>query len=100
MDELGIYMGIGILVCGTFGIISMVINMNKGYKGGFWWGALLGILGIIVVAAKPSKKSGQSTVINPPVNQAEQLREFKKLLDEGVISQQEYDEKKKKIINS
>ena len=39
------------LICG---FISMAIASSRNMKGGFWWGALLGIIGIIVVAVRPN----------------------------------------------
>lgn len=42
-----------IIWCCIMGFVSKTIQNNKGYDGGFWWGFLLGILGIIVVACKP-----------------------------------------------
>lgn len=48
---------VSLVICFTvgaiFGVISMTINENKGYEGGFWWGFFLGILGVIIVACKP-----------------------------------------------
>lgn len=38
------------LICG---LISKNITASRGMDGGFWWGFLLGILGIIVVAVRP-----------------------------------------------
>lgn len=46
---------ISYLVSGIiFGFVSKTINENKGYEGGFAWGFFLGILGVIVVACKPT----------------------------------------------
>ena len=39
--------------CCIMGFVTKTISKNRGYYGGFWWGFLLGILGIIVVASKP-----------------------------------------------
>ncbi len=41
------------IICG---FISKSINESKGYDGGFWWGFLLSIIGIIVVAVRPFNK--------------------------------------------
>ena len=38
------------LVCG---FVSKTINNNRGKDGGFWWGFLLGVIGIVVVAVRP-----------------------------------------------
>lgn len=34
------------------GFITLAINRRKGYDGGFWWGFLLGNIGIIIVACR------------------------------------------------
>lgn len=49
----------GLIYCCICGFVSKTINENKGYEGGFWWGFILGILGIIVVACK-SENIGSS----------------------------------------
>lgn len=38
------------IICGC---ITKSMNEKKGYDGGFWWGFLLSIIGIIVVAVRP-----------------------------------------------
>lgn len=49
-----VYFIIGILILwGIMGFVTKTISNNKGYDGGFWWGFLLGIFGIIIVACKP-----------------------------------------------
>ena len=40
------------LICG---FISKTITANRGMNGGFWWGFLLGVIGIIVVAVRPKE---------------------------------------------
>jgi len=37
-----------------FGAITRAINRAKNRDGGFWWGFFLGVIGIIVVAVRPS----------------------------------------------
>ncbi len=48
---LGIFIG-----CCIMGFATKTISNNKGYYGGFWWGFLLGIIGIIIVACKPDNR--------------------------------------------
>lgn len=52
---------ISIIVCIVCGFISKSINESKGYEGGFWWGFLLTIIGIIVVAVRPFNKNSSSS---------------------------------------
>lgn len=51
-----------IIWCCIMGFVSKTIQNNKGYDGGFWWGFLLGILGIIVVACKPVNPNPNPTI--------------------------------------
>lgn len=140
------------IVSSIFGVITKNINENKGYYGGFWWGFLLGWIGIIVVACKSdntrknyyyeneadralsayaAEKTNQNLMMQggwrcpecgrtnasyvttcicgiPKVfkkqetsslSKADELEKFKKLLDAGAITQEEYDRKKRQILN-
>lgn len=48
-------------------------------------------------AVQPSHKEGVAT---KPVTKTDKLRELKKLLDEGILTQEEFDKEKKKILDS
>ena len=37
------------------GFLTKYIANQRGYEGGFWWGFFLGVIGIIVVCARPAK---------------------------------------------
>lgn len=117
-----------------FGAITYAMNTSKGYKGGFWWGFFLGIIGIIVIACTPPnekelerrlkysgawicdrcKKTNYSYIIRcscgndkpekrdeyrneMPVS-ADELIKYKKLLDDGAITEEEYNDVKKKLL--
>ena len=52
---------IGVLVYFImFGLITKYVAESKGYEGGFWWGALLGIIGLLVVGFRPDKKQSNT----------------------------------------
>ncbi len=95
---------------------------SKGYlKGGFLWGLFFGFLGLIICLCKPNYKNqqmvadymDQQTKILDHLsnhesktdnktgfeNNIEQIREYKKLLDDGVITEEDFEKKKKKILN-
>ncbi len=40
----------------VFGLICNTISKKRGMENGFWWGFLLGIIGLIVVAVRPNEK--------------------------------------------
>ncbi|MDE6798004.1 MAG: hypothetical protein K2J36_08360 [Ruminococcus sp.] len=43
-----------------WGFITKTISRNKGYKGGFWWGFWLNIIGVIVVACRPNNNNNNN----------------------------------------
>lgn len=62
MDELIMIFVAVLLGTIVFGPITFYISNQKGYDGGYWWGFFLGIIGVIVVACKPSN-------LAPPMNE-------------------------------
>lgn len=56
------------------------------------------VLSGLVLKNEPVKKRSSATATQPSVNQNEMLSRLKSLLDEGVISQEEFDEKKKQLL--
>ena len=83
------------------GLISYEIVKNKGYNNPvswFWIGFLADILGIVLALCKPSVKERQMTS-NLSTTPADDLKKYKELLDSGAITQEEYDAKKKQILN-
>lgn len=62
---------LSIIIRSVLGFISQTINENKGYEGGFWWGFLLGTIGIIVVALK------EEHYYRPDYNEARPLVKWK-----------------------
>ena len=58
-------------------------------------GFFLGVIGLIIAAVIPEKTEGQSKNV---ASSAEALGTYKKLLDEGAITQEEYDKKKSELL--
>ena len=70
-----VYFGLGI----AFGFLTRNMNEKKGYTGGFLWGFLLSIIGVVIVAVrKPknvvSESTEQSTVSDDKGNDTEEKK--------------------------
>lgn len=91
--ELLIIIGVGVACAIPTGIIAQ----KKGYS--FVAFAVLGffltLIGLIIAAVLPDKSNDS---INKDASVAEALTNYKKLLDEGVITQSEFDEKKRRLL--
>lgn len=95
-----------LLIAAGLGCIPANIAKNKGYSFGLWWlyGWLLFIVAIIHVSFIPDKNVQQALNRAPsPIpsfgqSAAEDLKKYKELLDDGVITQEEFQEKKKKLL--
>lgn len=81
----------------VFGLISASINDSKGYSywTGFFCGFFLGLIGVLVVALQKDKTKENKVLYNPS-----DLERFKKLADNGTITQNEFEAIKKKMLNN
>ena len=103
----------------VMGCVTKKINEDRGYSEGFLWGFLLGVIGIVIVTCRPSPDyyyknrtirentlsatppvySPQTPIVGEKeVTDAEKIENFKKLLDDGVITEEEFQAKKKQIL--
>lgn len=90
MDEIMTLLIIAILLA----LIPAYIAKNKGYSFFSWWvyGFLIFIVAIIHVCFIPNKKKLEENIFN-------ELKRYKKLLEEGIIEQSEYELKISKLKN-
>lgn len=108
--DLGDFILILIIAAGL-AFIPASIAKNKGYDFWIWWfyGWMLWIIAIIHVALIRDKNAPQTTFIQqspapyyppttPSKSAADELIKYKELLDKGVITQQEFDARKKELV--
>ena len=67
-------------------------SKGKSYYEYFLIGALLPVVGLVVALLIPGKGESEQ-------DKAKALREYKSLLDDGAITQEEYDAKKKELMS-
>jgi len=76
-----------------FGDATHKIIKNKGYnENWFWWGFFFSIIAMLVALSKPELHN------HGELDTIELLEKYKKLLDNGTITQEEFEEKKKQLL--
>ena len=83
-----------------FGTITKYISGTKGYEGGFAWGFWLGLIGLLVVSFRAnlndSNKHPQKVIIK--VDDAEKIEKLAKLHQQGILTDEEFNQKKADIL--
>ncbi len=112
MDEyMGIYF-VSLFVAAGLALIPANIAKNKGYSFGLWWfyGWMLFIVAIIHVSVIPAKNAQQIPTMQnapaqyyqqaaaPTTSVADELKKYKALLDQGVITEEEFTAKKAQLL--
>lgn len=93
------------------GTIPCSIASKKGYNVWVWWfyGAMLFLVALIHALCLPDKHKQQAkktaaqeirkaTILQQKVATADGVLKYKKLLDDGIITQEEFDAKKKELL--
>ena len=106
-----IMIGICLVISLLLPLIPAKIAQNKGYSGGLWWlyGFFLFWVALIhslflkdknvkrLIPPTPAKR------VAPPTSQSDtkvkKLKQYKELLDNGIITQEEFEQKKKELID-
>lgn len=100
-----------LIIAAGLAFIPASIAKRKGYSFGLWWfyGWMLWIVAIIHVSLIPDKNA-QQTPINaassipyyPPSNSAQsaadELKKYKELFDQGVLTEEEFQAKKEQLL--
>ena len=95
-------------IAALLGLIPANIAKEKGYSFGLWWfyGWMLFIVAIIHVHLIPDKNADNTSYrpssipYTPPtqLSAADELKQYKELMDQGVITPEDFEKKKKQIM--
>lgn len=78
------------------GFVCEYLGNQKGQKGCFLYGLLLGFIGIIIVACLKDK-SGE-TKTNSALSKYDELEKLQKLKESGTLTEVEFEAEKQKIL--
>ncbi len=94
------YYVVTLSIAALLGLIPANIAKNKGYSFGLWWfyGWMLFIVAIIHVNFIPDKNNPISST-NNNVSSADELKKYNDLKEQGVITEEEFQEKKNQLLN-
>ena len=90
---LAIYAAVGLV----FGWITKQRADAKGYKNGFWWGFLLGLIGLLVIDARPDRGSWAGSL--SASNRDDALEMLSRLHQQGVLTDEEFQKKVADLLN-
>lgn len=97
----GVVFFIWLVIAIVSAYFTLAISEKKGYNSA--WFAVLGlvlpILGLVAVLVMPYKNDSNNSH-SGELSKASAIAEYKKLLDDGAITQQEFDSAKARIFNS
>ena len=84
-----------------WGFAAHFIAKSKGYDNGFFWGFFLGLIGLIVVCARPAIKPKDDALKDSQIrnNNIEAFQKLANLREKGVITEEEYRSKKKQLLD-
>ncbi len=84
-----------------WGFVAHFIDKSKGYEKGFFWGFFLGLIGLIVVCARPAIKPKDDALKDSQIrnNNIEAFQKLANLRDSGIITEEEYKAKKKQLLD-
>ncbi|MCX6882779.1 MAG: SHOCT domain-containing protein [Verrucomicrobia bacterium] len=91
-----------LIVCAVFAVVGALVGKSKNrVAAGAFLSFLLGPIGWALIHFGPdySKKNKQETNTNGNQTVTSQLLDLKTLLDKGVITQQEFETKKQKLMS-
>lgn len=96
------YWIISLIIAAGLAFIPANIAKGKGYNFSLWWfyGWMLFIVAIIHVSCIPDKNIKQ-TPMQPALSAlsaADELKKYKELMDQGVLTEEEFQNKKRQLL--
>ena len=96
-------MGFSIMVLCISAVLALIpanIAKSKGYSFGLWWfyGWMLFIVAIIHVQFIPDKNRKSENNIEQIQSAADEIKKYKELLDQGIITQEEFETKEQQLL--
>lgn len=84
-----------------WGFVAYFIAKSKGYENGFFWGFFLGLIGLIVVCARPAIKPKDDALKDSQIknNNIEAFQRLANLREKGIITEAEFQAKKKQLLD-
>lgn len=89
-----------------WGLMSMLVGRPKDIKG-FWYGFFLGLIGFIIVCCMKDRTQKVNTTnivdnrnIEKSENKYETLEKLHSLKENGVLTEEEFNNEKNRLINS
>lgn len=80
-----------------FAYLSRLIGIKKGIDNGYAWGLCLGLLGFIVVCALKEVENANKDELE--INRYDELQKLQNLKEKGILTTDEFDNEKKKLLN-
>lgn len=95
------YYVISLIIAAVLALIPANIAKNKGKSFGLWWfyGWLLFIVALIHSLLLPDPNVQTIVTTTKATSRADEIMKYKKLLDSGVITQEEFEVKKKQLLD-
>lgn len=108
MEAIAPYFILILVIDALFALIPANMAEKKGYSFGLWWlyGWGFFLIALIHVSVIDDKNAPQVTAPQPAylppsnagISAADELRKYKNLLDNGAITEKEFEAKKKQIL--
>lgn len=95
---MAIILGIGLVIiiwCCIWGAVCQSLASQKNIEYGFLLGFFLGFIGLIIILCMKDN----SQISTNSVNDCETLEKLLQLKEKGIITENEFEEKKQKILN-